>query len=143
MTMKLSRSTWSSGRGVTVPAVWAVLFFESRHSLVVLIEGSYPFVGQVTWLTPAQGGRPGGVPPALEGVSYAHVAYVLPRSIEGGLASFVLRGWDPERWRSQAEGRWLVAGNDGDQHVIAGSVIVVCEGAHEVAHFRVEEVRAV
>ena len=108
----------------------------------MLIEGSFPFVGEVSWLTPGDGGRRLGVPQVLPGVSYAHVAYVPPRTIEDGMASFVLRGWNPARWQSPAEGRWLVVENEGAQLVTAGTVVVVCEGARPVATFRIDEIRA-
>ena len=70
------------------------------HAAGVLIEGPFPFVGEVTWLTPEGGGRRSGVPPVLAGVSYAQVAYVPPYSPADGMASFVLRGWDSERLQS-------------------------------------------
>jgi hypothetical protein len=50
-----------------------------------------------------------------------------------------LRGFRPRQWRSQAEGRWLVVGNEGDQAVRQGSVFVITEGARDVAFFVVEQ----
>lgn len=120
----------------------AVCAHQVQHALGVLIEGPFPFVGEVTWLTPEEGGRRDGVPPVIDGLSYAHVAHVPPRSVDDGSASFVLRGWDPALWRSPAEGRWLIVANEGDQLVTPGTIVVITEGARPVASFRVEEVRA-
>lgn len=106
----------------------------------VLIEGPFSFIGEVTWFRPEDGGRRSGVPPLVDGQSYAHVAHVPPRSVADGSASFVLRGWDPTRWQSPAEGRWLLADNDGDQLVTPGTVIVITEGSRPVASFRVDHV---
>ena len=44
----------------------------------------------------------------------------------------------PGGWRSQAEGRWLIVGNEGDQEVEQGSVVVITEGARDVAFFAIE-----
>jgi hypothetical protein len=74
----------------------------------MLVDGPYPFVGEVIWLTPEQGGRERGIPAVTDGQSYAHVAHVPPSTPAEGTASFVLRGWDPKAWRSPAEGRWLL-----------------------------------
>src|SRR5262245_41200665 len=79
---------------------------------------AFPFRGLVIWLTPEQGGRANGPPP------------------ETGLASFVLRGFRPRQWRSQADGRWLVVGDEGDQVVRQGLVVVITEGARDVAFSR-------
>jgi len=102
--------------------------------------GPYPFKGEVIWLTAEQGGRRSGIPPISADWSYAHVAHVPPHSAETGSASFVLRGWDPERWRSPAEGKWLIVSNENDQLVEAGSVIVVAEGKRTSAIFLVHRV---
>ena len=104
------------------------------------IEGPFPFRGEVIWLTPDQAGRRSGIPPAVPGVSYAQVAHVPPHTVHSGSASFVLRGWDPEHWRSPAEGRWLFAENEGDYLVDPGDVVVVTEGTRAVALFLVESV---
>jgi hypothetical protein len=106
----------------------------------MLIEGLFPFIGEVTWLTPEEGGRRGGVPPVVDGLSYAHAAHVPPRSVGDGSASFVLRGWDPAQWRSPAEGRWLLVENEGDHLVEPGTVVIITEGPRPVASFRVDEV---
>jgi hypothetical protein len=106
----------------------------------VLIEGPFPFIGEVTWLTPEEGGRREGVPPVLDDVSYAHVAHVPPRSVADGSASFVLRGWDPTQWRSPADGRWLLVENQGGHLVTPGAVVIITEGPRPVASFRVDEV---
>lgn len=107
---------------------------------VVLDPGPYPFKGEVIWLTPEQGGRSTGVPEPSSKYSYAQVAHVPPHSAETGTASFVLRGWDPLRWRSLAEGKWLVVENAGDQLVTPEAVVVVAEGPRVTAILLVEQV---
>lgn len=107
---------------------------------MVLDPGPYPFKGEVIWLTPEQGGRTKGIPPALDTVSYAHAAHVPPRPRETASASFVLRGWDQSRWRSRAEGKWLLVENAGDQCVAPGSVIVIADGTTTSAFFLVDTV---
>jgi hypothetical protein len=106
---------------------------------VAHVDGPFPFRGEVIWLTPEQGGRRTGVPPVIPDVSYAQVAHVPPHTANSGSASFVLRGWDPDPWRSPAEGRWLLVENKGDQLVVPGAVLVGAEGAKPVALFRVQE----
>lgn len=91
------------------------------------------------WLTPDQGGRPTG-PPSTDGPSYAQVAHVPPHTVDSGTASFVLRGFDSGRLRSEAEGRWLVVENEGPYLVQEGSVVVVTEGRTVVAYFTVTRV---
>jgi hypothetical protein len=109
---------------------------------VVLDPGPYPFKGEVLWLTPEQGGRSKGIPPVSDTLSYAHVAHVPPHPSETASASFVLRGWDPNRWRSRAEGKWLIVENGGDQTVTPGTVILIAEGARASAIFLVDTVQA-
>ena len=86
-----------------------------------------PFRGSVIWLTPAQGGRTTGNPllPRPAWPYYAATAYVPPHTADTGLASFILRNFDPGAWRSAAEGRWLAAAIQGEQLVRPGSVIAV------------------
>jgi hypothetical protein len=98
----------------------------------------FPFKGRVEWLAPEQGGRPSGPPPLTDG--YAQVAYVLPHSATTGLASFVLRKFDPNSMTSRAEGRWLFVEAINEQSIEPGSVVVFCEGSRPVAHFRVDAV---
>jgi hypothetical protein len=105
------------------------------------VPGPCPFVGEVIWLTPEQGGRTKG-PPPVDGPSYAQVAHVPPETVESGSASFVLRGFEPGQWRSKAEGRWLVVENEGAQLVRPGSVVVITEGPTPVAYFTVHTVLA-
>ena len=107
---------------------------------MVKLDEPFPFEGEVVWLTPEQGGRPTGPPPASEDHDYAHVAHVPPHAAETGAASFVLRGFESGAWRSPAEGRWLVVQNDGDQLLRPGSVAVVTEGKRPVAYFHVHRV---
>ena len=111
-----------------------------NHDPVVKVDGSFPFKGRVTWLTPEQGGRPAGPPPPSSRWDCAHTAFVPPHSLSDGLASFVLRGLSPGAWTSSAEGRWLVVDNDGAQLVTPGTVVVVTEGHRVVAYFQVENV---
>lgn len=96
----------------------------------------------MVWLTPEQGGRVSGVPPMIEGQSYAHVAHVPPATSGTASASFVLRGWDATRWRSKAEGRWLHVENDGPQLIRPGSIVAITEGGRLVAYFTVDTVSA-
>jgi hypothetical protein len=99
----------------------------------------FPFRGWVIWLTAEQGGRDTGAPsPRPAWPFYAATAYVPPHTADDGLASFVLRNFDAGAWRSGAEGRWLLAGGQGDSPVVAGSVIAVTEGSRLVAYFTVE-----
>lgn len=112
------------------------------ETAAVEVPGPYPFLGEVVWLTQEQGGRESGVPPRLPGTDYAHVAHVPPATVENGSASFVLRGWDPARWQSAAEGRWLLAENRGVHRIVPGSVVIVTEGARAVAQFTVHHVVA-
>jgi len=73
---------------------------------------------------------------------YAGIAFVPPHTVDGGLASFVVRVEDPAAWRSRAFAAWPVVENAGDQAVESGAVIVVTEGSRPVAFFRVDFVRA-
>ena len=54
------------------------------------------------------------------------------------MASFVLRGFRSGEWRSQAEGRWLIVDDESDQAVQQGSVVIITEGARNVAFFVIE-----
>ena len=70
----------------------------------------FPFRGWITWLTPEQGGRETGPPiPRTTWPYYAATAYIIPRTADTGLASFVLRNFDAGAWRSSAEGRWMAS----------------------------------
>ncbi|HXQ44650.1 MAG TPA: hypothetical protein VN816_08430 [Acidimicrobiales bacterium] len=91
-------------------------------------------------MTPEQGGRKSGPPPLLTDIAYAHTAFVPPQTMETGLASFVLQGFEAGAWTSPAEGRWLIVLNDGEQRVERGNVVVVTEGHSIVAYFHVDEV---
>lgn len=96
--------------------------------------GAFPIRGSVVWLTPEQGGRDTGPPPPrTQRPYYAATAYVPPRTLATGLASFVLRGFAAGAWRSEAEGRWLSIVNEDDQFVEKGSIIVITEGTRVVA----------
>jgi len=96
------------------------------------------FRGEVIWLTAEQGGRQSGPPPNSE--TYAATAFVPPQTVESGLASFVIRGFDPSEYRSPAEGHWLIVENAGPQLVRPGSIVVVTEGLRVVGFFFVHEV---
>jgi len=111
---------------------------EASHAVPDTEE--FPFRGSIVWLTPEQGGRATGPPlPRQQWPYYAATAYVPPHTAATGLASFVLRDFQPGAWRSQAQGRWLVVGNEGDQAVQQGSVVVITEGARDVAFFVIEQ----
>jgi hypothetical protein len=105
---------------------------------MVKIEGPLPFKGHVIWLTAEQNGRSSGPPIASDRQDYAATAYVPPRTLTDGLASFVLRS--SGAWTSPAEGRWLSVPNEGEQLVQPGSVIVITEGNRIVAYFHVHEI---
>lgn len=91
------------------------------------LDEPFPFEGEVVWLTPEQGDRATGPPPASVDRDYAQLAHVPPHSAETGTASFLLRGFESGAWRSRAEGRWLVVENEGDQLLLPGGVAVVTE----------------
>lgn len=107
---------------------------------MVKIESWFPFRGTVIWLTPEEGGRDTGPPEPTSEWDYAHTAFVPPLTVETGLASFVLRGFEAGAWRSPAEGRWLLVNNEGPYTVQPGSVLVCTEGTRPVAHFHVASV---
>jgi hypothetical protein len=65
---------------------------------------------------------------------------VPPYGVDNGLASFVLRVSDRTAWRSPATAGWLAVDNAGAQTVQPGSLVVITEGAHQVAYFHVIEV---
>jgi hypothetical protein len=101
----------------------------------------FPFRGWITWLTPDQGGRDAGPPvPRKAWPYYTATAYVLPHTVDTGLASFVLRDFDADAWHSHAEGRWLTTDVSDEQLVKPGSIIAVTEGSQVVAYFTVEDV---
>ena len=112
-----------------------------QYARVVKINGWFPFRGTVVWLTPEQGGRSTGPPPPTSDFDYAHTAFIPPLTADSGLASFVLRGFTAEAWRSPAEGRWLMVDNEGPYAVGPGTVLVCTEGARAVAYFHVAEVK--
>ena len=104
-------------------------------------ERTFPFRGWIVWLTPEQGGRQSGVPtPREEWPHYAANAFVPPDTAANGLASFVLRGFSAESWRSAAQACWLAPDNPDAPWVEAGTVIDVTEGPTPVGFFVVEQV---
>jgi hypothetical protein len=105
---------------------------------VVNVDGSCTLSGHVVWLTVEQGGRVSGPPPTK--CDYAHTAYVPPHTVDIGLASFVLRGYEPGAWTSRASGRWLDVRNEGVYRIEPGSVVVCTEGRRSVAYFHVDGV---
>lgn len=115
---------------------------QTRQDVVMVkVDDDFPFEGEVVWLTAEQGGRSSGPPPPSSDWDYAVTAFVPPRTLDNGLASFVLRGFKTGHWRSPAEGRWLIVENGGAQAVHPGSVVVVTEGRRTVAYFHVHVVR--
>lgn len=94
----------------------------------------------MTWLTAAQSGRSGGPPPTPENADYAATAFVPPKTIDTGLASFVVRVHDRTAWQSAASGGWLVVPNEGPQTVVVGSLVAVAEGRRVVGYFLVDEI---
>jgi hypothetical protein len=106
------------------------------------ITASLPFEGEIIWLPPEQGGRACGPPPTPREQDYAATAFVPPHTVQGGLASFVVRVEDRRAWHSRAFAGWLLVDSAGDQAVVPGTVIVVTEGPRPVAFLRVDHVRA-
>ena len=105
-------------------------------------EATWPFSGRIVWLTPAQGGRQSGPPIPWDDRGYRHNAYVPPRTLADGLASFALRGFAASAWRSTAEGRWLIVENAGVYRIHPGTVVVCTEGPTVIGYFHVESVGA-
>jgi hypothetical protein len=87
------------------------------------LDQELPFVGEIIWLTPEQGGRQSGPPPTPSDQDYAATAYVPPASVDEGLASFVVRVSDRTAWRSSAKAAWLVVANEDEQYVDVGTLI--------------------
>ena len=65
--------------------------FRDGDDAGVHYQGHLPFEGEVVWLTPEQGGRSSGPPPTPAEQDYAATAFVPPRTVHTGLASFVMR----------------------------------------------------
>lgn len=99
------------------------------------------FRGQVVWLTRDQGGRLSGPPAGGADSEYRVTGFVPPHTLDDGLASFWLSGFETGAWRSPATGWWLTVDNTGAHKVRPGSVVVITEGARTVAYFHVDEVR--
>ena len=109
---------------------------------MVKVDGFWPFRGTIVWLTAEQGGRASGPPSPETGEDYASTASVPPATVESGLASFALRGFDPGALSSSAEARWLFPEKIGDQGIDPGTVVAVTEGPRVVGYFHVEQVLA-
>lgn len=99
--------------------------------------GSYPLHGEVEWIPAGEGGRSSGNP---AGPVYATVGWRDSIGPDKGLASFVLRDFDPAQQRSSADARWLFQQAGVEFEVTAGDVIVVAEGLRPVARFYVGQV---
>ena len=104
------------------------------------LDYDLPFDGEVVWLTPEQGGRSSGPPLTPDGQDYASTAYIPPATVHTDFASFIIRAVDRTAWRSAASAAWLVVENEGAYRVADGTVLVVTEGACDVAHFHVHRV---
>lgn len=104
------------------------------------LDHDLPFDGEVVWLTSEQGGRSSGPPLTPDDQDYAATAYVPPATVHTVLASFVIRAVDRTAWRSAATAAWLVAENEGAYWVDRGTVLVITEGARDVAYFHVHRV---
>jgi hypothetical protein len=104
----------------------------------VNVIGPHPFHGRVVWLTAEQGGRRSGPP----NPPYAATAFVPPETAYKGLASFILRDFDPNVVASEAAGRWLEVPNEWPHFVEAGTVVVITEGPRTVGYFHVESIDA-
>ena len=106
---------------------------------MLIPDGPLPLRGVLIWLTRDQGGRASGPPATPAPDVYAATAYVPPATGRTGLASFVLAADDRTRFRTHAAADWLVAPPAGAV-VIPGTVVVITEGARDVAYFHVESV---
>ena len=104
------------------------------------LDRDLPFNGEVVWLTPEQGGRPSGPPLTPEDQDYAATAHIPSATVHSGVASFVIRAPDSTAWRSAATAAWLIVENEGAYWVDDGTVLVVTEGARDVAYFHVRQV---
>jgi hypothetical protein len=91
--------------------------------------------GELEWLAPEDGGRK----KLPVGPIYAATGHRSGVLLDDGLASFVLRGFDPAKRRSRADGRWLVP-EVARFAVTPGDTVVVTEGRRPVALFRVDTV---
>jgi hypothetical protein len=100
------------------------------------ISGPYPMHGEVEWLSPEDGGRK--KPPV--GPTYAVTGHRSDVALDAGLASFVLRGFDPTKSRSRADGRWLFPEVAGEFAIKPGVTVVVTEGRRPVAFFHIDAV---
>jgi hypothetical protein len=105
------------------------------HDEQMRFDDRFPFSGDVTWLTPEQGGRRTGP----VGGDFAATGYLPPLTAHTGLASFVLLSLSGDL-RGPALGRWLVVPNAGDQLVVPGSVVVITEGLRTTAYFTVTSI---
>ncbi|MEV4055516.1 hypothetical protein AB0J55_30295 [Amycolatopsis sp. NPDC049688] len=99
----------------------------------------FPFRGRLVWLTAEQGGRLTGPPHPPDGV-YAANAYVPPQTAASGLASFVLRDFEPGALTASAAGCWLVVDNAGPYRIQEGTIVVITEGPKPVGYFHVERI---
>jgi hypothetical protein len=68
---------------------------------------------------------------------------VPPETADTGLASFVLRDFDPNVVASEAAGRWLMVPNEWPHFVEVGAVVGITEGLRTVGYFHVESIDAV
>lgn len=102
--------------------------------------GRTTFRGRVVWLTPEQGGRSSGPPAGNSERDYCVTAFVPPHTVDTGLASFCLAGFETGAWQSSATARWLVVDNVGPQELRAGDIVVVTEGRKTVAYFHVDTI---
>src|SRR5579862_7149066 len=98
-------------------------------------DGPFPFHGVLEWIPAEKGGRAKPLPVS----SFAAVGWRQDVGSDG-MASLLLRGFEPGRRRSRADARWLVPRADAQYVVSVGDVIIVGEGSRPVARFHVDAV---
>jgi hypothetical protein len=65
-----------------------------------------------------------------------------PTAAYTGMASFILRDFDPNAVVSDAADRWLMVANECPHFVEVGTVVVSTEGPRTVGHYHVESIDA-
>lgn len=96
-----------------------------------------PLSGQITWLTPEQGGRAGGPPRTPWSTYYYATAFVPPRSVDDGTTPIIVNVAVRDAWTSHGWAGWVAPPGPG---VDEGSVLLITEGEETVAFFTVTHV---
>ena len=96
-----------------------------------------PISGQITWLTPEQGGRADGPPRTPWNTYYYGTAFVPPRTSDDGAAPIIVNVAVRDAWTSHASAGW---GDVSGPVVDEGSVIMLIEEDRLVAFLTVAHV---